>query len=438
MTTVTSDARELLAGPTGPSRLMTCFGQGGRAMTLAEHRSTYPAPHSGHARPNHAIIDAVDEAGLRGRGGGGFPTGRKMRAVLAAKGRAIVLVNGSEGEPASRKDKLLMQRAPHLVLDGALLAARAVGADVVHLGIERSEPAVIAAIQHAIDERIAAHEHMVPMHVDAVPPRYVAGEESALVHFVNGGEAKPTSVPPRPFERGIANRPTLVDNVETLAHVAQIWRWGPAWFRELGLADEPGTILVTTSGALKQNGISEVPIDIDLAKLVRAFGGVTAPISAVLVGGYYGTWLGPDQLHGARLSNTYLKPIGASVGCGALMFMAQGCGICETARVLGWMASETAGQCGPCVHGLAALAGAFRALARGEASADTIADIERWGGQIMGRGACSFPDGAVRLARSALRAFAHDVRVHLTSGPCADAHRPALLHIPHVDQTVWR
>jgi NADH:ubiquinone oxidoreductase subunit F (NADH-binding) len=407
-------------------------------MTLAEHRSTYPAPHSGHARPNPAIIDAVDAAGLRGRGGGGFPTGRKMRAVLAAKGRAVVLVNGSEGEPASRKDKLLMQRAPHLVLDGALIAARAVGADEIHLGIERSEPAVIAAIQHAIGERISAHERSVPIHVSAVPPRYVAGEESALVHFVNGGEAKPTSVPPRPFERGIANRPTLVDNVETLAHVAQIWRWGPTWFRELGLADEPGTILVTTSGALTQNGISEVPIDIDLAKLVRAFGGVTAPVSAVLVGGYYGTWLGPDQLPGARLSNTYLKPIGASVGCGALMFMAQGCGICETARVLGWMASESAGQCGPCVHGLAALAGAFRALARGEASARTIADIERWGGQMMGRGACSFPDGGVRLARSALRAFAYDVRVHLTSGPCVDAHRPPLLHIPHVDQTVWR
>ena len=437
MTSISLD-RPTLAAPHGAARLMTAFGSHSRAMSLSEHRVTYPAPPGGRARTIPTIIDAVEAAGLRGRGGGGFPTARKLRAVVGGRGRPVVVVNGSEGEPASRKDKLLMQRAPHLVLDGALLAARAVGADEIHVAAERSDPEALAALGRAVAERVAAQEWTVPIHLGALPPRYVAGEEAALVHFINGGDAKPTNVPPRPFERGVAGRPTLVNNVETLAHLAQIWRWGPAWFRQVGLPDEPGTILVTASGAIKQAGISEVPIDIDLGKVARAFGGVSAPIKAVLVGGYYGTWLAPDQLTGARLSNTHLKPIGSSVGCGALVFLGDGCGICETARVLSWMAGETAGQCGPCVHGLAALASAFGELARGTATAQTVSNIDRWGRQIIGRGACSFPDGAVRLARRAMRAFDHDVGVHVSHGPCADARRAPLLPIPIVDKTLWR
>ena len=436
--TMTVPATSSLSAPSGMSRLMTALGHDGRAMPLAEHRLTYPVPTKGRRSSEPAIVEAVVGSGLRGRGGGGFPTGRKMRAVIASKGRPVVVVNGSEGEPASGKDKLLMRQAPHLVLDGALLAAYAVGADVVHLGVERAEPHALASLQRAIAERAAAREPSLPILLDALPPRYVAGEESALVHFVNGGEAKPTLVPPRPFERGVGNRPTLVDNVETLAHVAQIWRWGAPWFRELGTEDEPGTILVTASGALVNSGIGEVPIGIELGKLVRAFGGVTTPIKAVLVGGYYGTWLGSAHLPQARLSNAHLRPLGSSIGCGALVFMANGCGICETARVLSWLASETAGQCGPCVHGLPALAGAFTDLARGTATAETVANIDRWCGQIMGRGACSFPDGAVRLARSAMETFASDVRHHLVHGPCDDASRPPLLPIPAHGDGAWR
>src|SRR2546423_577994 len=176
-------------------------GERGGWQSLAEHRTRYPRPPVARARPWTELIDAVDRAGLRGRGGAGFPTAVKMRSVAGGRGRAVVVANGTEGEPASYKDKLLLCNQPHLVVDGALLAAAAVGACRVVIGVEESAGEVLVALRRAVAERAASEPSGMAVEVVATPPGYVSGEESALVSFVNGGAALPTAVPPRPFEK---------------------------------------------------------------------------------------------------------------------------------------------------------------------------------------------------------------------------------------------
>lgn len=421
-------SRPPASDPLSPSRLLAAMG-GGRPRPLAEHRRHHPAPPRPGRRPDLRLIDAATESGLRGRGGAGFPTGRKLHAVAGRRGTALVLANGSEGEPASRKDKTLLAQAPHLVLDGMAWAAVAVGANQMIIGVERGT-AALEHVRRAVAERTAA-EPTIPTLVVEVPAHYVAGEETALVHLVNGGEAKPTLTPPRPFERGVQGRPTVVSNVETYAHLALVLHHGPAWFRALGTAGDPGTALVTVSGCVHRGGVMEIPLGSSLASVIDAAGGPTGDVQAVLLGGYYGTWIGRDAARRARLSGDELKPFGASLGCGAIVVLpADACGLTETANVLTWMVGETAGQCVPCVHGLAALAQGVTELVQGRAGLDTLQSLHRWCGQIEGRGACRFPDGAVRLLRSALTVFEEDVARHLRRTPCLGARLAPRMPIP--------
>jgi NADH:ubiquinone oxidoreductase subunit F (NADH-binding) len=431
-------AERLDGAMTLPRLLQQLTGRADRVIDLAPHRHTMPPPRPASGRPQPEVIAAVRESGLRGRGGGAFPTGVKMAAVTEQPGRPIVVVNGSEGEPASSKDRLLLTRLPHLVLDGALATAAAVGADEVIVAIDRHATRSSQAILRALAQRRTVGERHLPVHVVELPSRFVAGEESALVHVINGGDATPTGTRVRVFTRGVDKRPTLVGNVETLCHVAQIVQHGPRWFREHGTAEEPGTMLVTLSGDVSRPGVCEIACATPLVDVVAHAGGTREPLQALLVGGYYGAWIAAADATHLLLSNARLRPLGAAVGCGALIaFPASSCGVAETARVLTWMAGESAGQCGPCVHGLPALAGAMTALADGTADHRTVANLHRWSTMIAGRGACSLPDGAVRLVRSTLTVFAPDVEHHLRHGTCHRVNGPSVLHIPE-PVAAWR
>ena len=237
------------------------------------------------------LIAFAEASGLGGRGGASFPTGTKLRAVASQRRRPAVVVNGVEAEPASGKDRALLRSVPHLVLDGAVLAAGAVGAQEVIIA------SVAAARRSATHSSPRSHpecgnraDGRVSVRLVVVPDGFVSGEETALIQFLNGGPAKPTVIPPRPFERGVGGSPTLVQNVETLAHLALIARFGPAWFRELGTATEPGTTLVTISGAVVRPGIHEVARGARLRELLAEAGGAREDISAYLIGGYFGTF----------------------------------------------------------------------------------------------------------------------------------------------------
>jgi NADH:ubiquinone oxidoreductase subunit F (NADH-binding) len=420
-----------------------------RRLTAGWHQTRGPANLRQHLdrygaqrRPGRQLADLVTAAGLTGRGGAAFPTGTKIRAVAAGRGPKAVVANGMEGEPASEKDQALLARAPHLVLDGAVLAAEAVGADTVHLCLERDRYQQIDEVARAVSERERAGLDRVRLLIHDLPARYVASEETSLVRWLNGGDARPVLAPPRPSDRGVQRRPTLVDNVETLAHVALIARYGPAWFREAGPKDAPGTLLVTISGAVAWCGVYEVEAGTPVGE-VLALAGAAAGTSIVLLGGYGGTWQRVSDVAGLPLSPAGLRPAGASPGAGVLAVLPAGsCGVTETARILGYLSRQSARQCGPCQFGLAAIADDFAQLALGRPDGNPVKRLHRRLGVIPGRGACGHPDGAVRLAASALTAFAADLRAHSDRRPCPAAQRgqwSAVLPIPRHEITEdWR
>lgn len=392
------------------------------ALPPALHEERYgPLPDLSPER----IVDLVEAAGLTGRGGAGFPTHRKLRAVGAGRS-AVVVGNGAEGEPASDKDALLLTLSPHLVLDGLLLAARAVRTDRVHLYLEEGSPA-LGAVRTALADRARERRGEPVVRVVETPARFLSGEESAVANRIDGGPAVPRAVPPRVFERGVGGRPTLVQNVETLAHLALIGRFGAEWFRAVGTDAEPGSALFTVSGAVASPGVTEAALGTPVPDLVASAGGPTEPLSAVLFGGYHGAWLTEAEAASARLVNAHLRPLGAMVGAGVVVaFPASACGVVETARVLRYLADESAGQCGPCRFGLAAIAEALSELAGPGQSTGQRALVERWAAMVERRGACHHPDGAVRFLRSALRVFGAEFDQHAVGRCGAWSHAPVL------------
>lgn len=422
----------------GPARLLAEIHSDGTWVSLAEHRSRYALPPRPRREPQSRLIDLIEESGLRGRGGAGFPTGRKLRTVSQGRAPRIVVGNGTEGEPASAKDRLLMSRLPHLVIDGALLAAAAVGADRIAVGIDRNNTEAMAAMREALAERAAQEPLPVPFRIGGTPPRYVTGEETGLVHWFNNGPGMPTFAPPRPFERGVAGRPTLVQNVETLAHITQIVHNGADWFREAGTADEPGTALATVSGCVARATVAEAAIGTPIGHVVASAGGSAAPIGAMLLGGFFGTWVAGDAALAAPFSRAGLSPLGASPGAGIMVAIAEdACGLSETARLLAWFAAESAGQCGPCLYGLADLARGAASLAQATSSVGDIADLQLWADEIEGRGACKHPDGAVRLLRSAAVVFAEDWERHARGETCPGSSAAPTIPVP-VPPPIWR
>ncbi|HEX4215211.1 MAG TPA: NADH-ubiquinone oxidoreductase-F iron-sulfur binding region domain-containing protein [Candidatus Dormibacteraeota bacterium] len=390
-------ALRLLDGPDGEA--------GAESLTSHQLRlGTLPPPEPAW------LIDAVERSGLLGRGGAAFPAGRKWRSVAErSAGRAVVVVNGAEGEPLSGKDRTLMAIRPHLVLDGAEVAAAAVRAREVLLYVGTEYPAARSALMRATAERGAGR---VPMTLVEAPTGYVSGEESAAVQYIDRGLALPTTTPPRPFERGVGGRPTLIQNVETLAASALIARFGPGWYRGAGRDLSPGTALVSLSGAVARPGVIEVELGSTVGEAVSTAGLSEAP-GAVLVGGYAGAWVPADAAWDLSLDPVRLRREGLAMGCGVISVLpASTCPVQATAEILSFMAGASAGQCGPCRFGLGAAAETASRLARGAGVAGDVDRLRRWCGQLPGRGACGHPDGAARLLGSALSAFAEEFRLH--------------------------
>ena len=387
------------------------------------------------------MLDALDASGLRGRGGADFPTGVKWRAVREHPGRggdAVVVANAAECEPASFKDRFLLTYRPHLVLDGLEHAAEAVGARRVVIYTTKSHTDVEAALRAAIRERRRRDDSDRFIDVLVGPNRYVAGEETALVSRVSGHLAKPKVVPPRPFQSGVDHLPTLVQNVETLAHAALIARFGAPWFRSVGTERSPGTALLTVSGAVRTPGVLEAACDTTVGAIVDRAGGVDGEPATVLLGGYFGRWVAADRIWNKTIDALSLQSVGASLGTGVLLVAtATTCGISETDRVLTFLASQTAGQCGPCHVGLPAIAETFHKVATGRARPAAIDLLVRWSHDIRGRGACRHPDGAMLFLASAMEVFAADLRHHLKNGSCRYSGQRPLLPIPATDAGWW-
>jgi NADH:ubiquinone oxidoreductase subunit F (NADH-binding) len=413
-------------------RLLT--GIGAVAMPFARHRElhgelpNYSGRGDGLASP---LLSELTRAGLRGRGGGGFPLATKLAAVRGARGGAVVVVNGCEGEPMSYKDRVLLESLPHLVIDGAICCARALGTREVVVAVDASALEALDSVRAALRERPDVRRGAVRFHVTAVPSGYVTGQESAIVSFLNGGPAKPLAPTPRITERGVNRSPTLMANAETLAHTAMIARRGADWFRRLGPDDEPGSALVTLGGAVAHPGVFEIEHGSSLRSLLDAAGGFTGPPRAVLLGGYAGTWVEAAAAVKLELSRSGLGAAHAALGAGVVAVLPDSaCPVAETTRVATWLAEESAGQCGPCSNGLPAIAGTLRDMSEGLGGADALRDIRRWTELVRGRGACAHPDGTAHFVTSALGVFAEEFDDHARHGRCDACDRPPVLITP--------
>jgi NADH:ubiquinone oxidoreductase subunit F (NADH-binding) len=292
----------------------------------------------------------------------------------------------------------------------------------------------VESVERAIEERAGEPSlaRSPKLQLRTVPSHYVAGQESALVNYLGGGQARPTFTPRMPFEQGLRRRPTLINNIETLAQIALIARHGARWFRQLGTPTQPGSALITLSGPLNHPGVYEIQYGASLASVISAAGGTTAGVHAALTGGYAGAWIAGQSLRDLALSNEHLASHGASLGAGiVLLLSADACPVAETARVARWLSGQSARQCGPCTHGLDALASAVEQAAAGAGQAHAAQHIDRLASLTTRRGACAHPDGAVNLILSALEVFAPEFADHARRGPCDACQRPPELPLPH-------
>lgn len=357
------------------------------------------------------LVDLAENIDLRGRGGAGFPFHRKLRAVIQSAerrdGRTAVVVNGTEGEPACRKDAAMLQRSPHLVLDGATLAAEALDAEEIVIGV--TKPEVEKSVQDAIDERPPGDR---AISVVRLPERFVTGEGTALTRGLNGGPALPPGRKVRTSDVGLSGLPTLLSNTETFAQLAIAARLDALNFRATGLATEPGTVMLTISGSL----VVETPTGVPLSYILQMCG--SNPGQGVLVGGYHGKFLDANAATQALISRESLESYGARLGAGAVLPIPEDtCPLGEVLRVARWMAAESASQCGPCYLGLPALANALSETLDGGGRA-ALEAVRQHTSAVKGRGACSHPDGTANMVISALSTFTDDLAEHVLGNGC--------------------
>jgi NADH:ubiquinone oxidoreductase subunit F (NADH-binding) len=364
-----------------------------------------------------ALLSEVEASGLVGRGGAAFPLAVKLRTVrdngrlIAEAGGTVVIANGEEGEPASVKDRWLLRCRPHLVLDGLRLAATIVGADRAYVYV--SDPESAHSVETALGELDST---TIRVELLTVPPGYVAGEETAAVRMINEGLAKPTDKPPRPFEAGVDDRPTLVSNVETLANLPYLQRHGSAAFRSEGTSLSPGTFLATITGAGRPPVLYELPHGLPFTELLALHGISPGEVRGVLMGGYFAGLLDRRVLE-TSLDHETMWRAGSGLGCGAISVLTDDCPVAVAASVLAYFDRENAGQCGSCFNGTAAMAAAAGALRDGAATGEDVERLRRWSVLLRGRGACATLDAATNVAGTLLDQFPDEVAAHL-GGTC--------------------
>jgi NADH:ubiquinone oxidoreductase subunit F (NADH-binding)/ferredoxin len=362
------------------------------------------------------LADATERVNLCGRGGAAFPFSRKLQSVMQSarqrKKRVVVLVNATEGEPGSAKDSMLLLRSPYLVLGGALIAARALQAREIVIGVTRTDMA------RSVNSAASAEPDLRRLvRVVMVPDRFVTGEGGALVNALNGKTPVPPGRKVLPSDYGIHDLPTLLSNAETYAQIAVLAMLGPEGYASTGTRDEPGTTLLTVGGSAGRPAVVEVPFGLPLGEVLDLCS--ASPADGVLVGGYHGMWLPANLAYDVPVSRAGLTAVGGTLGAGIVLPLGEGtCPLGEAARVVGYLAKESSGQCGPCKLGLPAIARAMTALADGSGGIDALEAARRVAAAVKGRGACAHPDGVFRFVVSAIDVFTDDLTAHLFRGTC--------------------
>ncbi|GGL00545.1 NADH-quinone oxidoreductase subunit NuoF family protein [Mangrovihabitans endophyticus] len=409
----------------GTPRITAGFDEFGR-LDLVAHQEV----HGGFAALSSGeLVGLADRIELRGRGGAGFPFARKVRAVIDSCRRQdlppVIVVNATEGEPPSWKDKAILTRGPHLILDGAALAAAALDAEEIVIGIADD-----GIGQASLAAALAERRMPAPTRIVTVPHRFISGEGGALVRGINGEAHIPPGRKVRSSDNGVDGLPTLLSNAETYSQLAIAARLGPWEYNAVGIPEEPGTVMLTVGGSASAPAVVECPTGTPLMDILTMCGADIGP--GILVGGYHGKWMTAEAAETVTISRKGFAAAGATLGAGMIIPIgSKTCPIGEVAQVTQYLAGESAGQCGPCRLGLPDLARAVTLVALGGSG---LQNVRAAAGVVKGRGACSHPDGTSRFALSALEVFAADVEAHANGEGCGKPVQ-GLLPLPyHADQ----
>ncbi len=371
-----------------------------------------------------AVLELVKEADLRGLGGSGFPVWRKWEAVAQAPAGTdkYLVCNGNEDEPGTYKDRLLLEETPHQVIEGALLAALAVGANRVAFYVNPDLKRSLAALELALAQWQGSERQQWvgdalgrPVVLELVPSsgHYIGGEETAALEWIEGKFPFPRGKPPYPAQCGVHGCPTLVNNVETLANLPALVRHGAAWFRAQGVGKAGGTKLYSLSGDVLHPGVYELPMGTTLRDLIFVHGGGLLsgkPIKAVFTGGPSNTLLTPADLDVA-LDFDSLKERGAALGTGAMIVVSEGTGIVKrVAEYVRFFAHSSCGQCPSCKTGTATISRLLDRIDTGQGTEADMATLETLCAMLPGSGRCHLVNGVVQLLDSSFRHFRQEYR----------------------------
>jgi NADH-quinone oxidoreductase subunit F len=394
-------------------------GKPGRRETFEEYRAS-----GGYQPARGDIIDEVAKSGLRGRGGAGFPVARKWSVAAGTPSTArYVVCNAGEDEPGSFKDRALIEHRPHLVLEGMILAARAIQAAQAYLYLNETYADCHQRFSQAIREaETSGLLGGVSVAIERAPTVYVAGEDSASLEVLEGRPPLPRQKPPYPAASGLFGKPTVVNNVETLANIPLIVRNGAAWFRQYGTADSPGTMLFCLGAEMNCPGAYELPLGTPLRHLYESVGGGLAgggQLKAVLPGGPSCAFLTPAQLD-TPLDPESLKRAGSSLGCGVMRFYSEGtCMVEETLEIARFFARESCGQCPACRMETSMLSTLLEKIQQGKGDAALFNQFEKILDFNRGKGYCALINMPGPPIISAIRLFREDFDHHLRRGTCS-------------------
>lgn len=378
---------------------------------LARARTMHPLTETDRER----LLSDLESSALTGHGGAHFPVIRKLRGAMACPTGGTVVANAAEGEPGSAKDAALWQYRPHMIIDGLLTVRDLIGASRLVVWVHEEEHATQLSLEQALGERAAAG-HAVSIDILTMPNRYTSGENSSVIAGVRGERIAPRFRLDKARPWGAGEPAILAHNSETLARIAAVRHHGP---------DAASHHLLTIVGSGRRTVREVHSRDKYRTALPEVSGN-----PPVLFGGYGASWLPWDTVQHLTCDPAELRASGLGFGAGIIAALPDDrCPIVETGRVLTWMASQSARQCGPCLHGLHDVAERWQGLARSACSAEEFHVLLSRMDLIPGRGGCAHPDGTIRLARSALTLFAEEVDRHIDGG-CSHPDARPFLPIP--------
>jgi NADH-quinone oxidoreductase subunit F len=378
------------------------------------------------------IVEEVKRSNLRGRGGAGFPTGKKWEMALAKRGRVkYVCCNASEGEPGTLKDRHLIRANPHLLIEGVIIAAYTVGADEAYVFLKEKfheEHRILAGALDAARAKgywgssVLGSSFGVTVHLFRGPDAYIAGEETAMLESIEGKTPRPRQKPPYyPIQYGLFGLPTLVNNAETLANIPKIVLRGGAWFAAVGAASSPGTMLFSLTGSVARPGVYELPLGTPLRSLIYETGGGIPngrTLKAVFPGGPSQTVLTDKDLDVA-LDFDSLKRIGSGLGtAGVMVYDDQTCLIRVAIEFARFYQEGSCRQCPPCELGTQNIADLLTKIENGEAAPKDVDFLVQVFGLVRGRGYCDLVSSAVRSAEGTLKLFREEYDAHIAGRGC--------------------